>query len=187
MLDLTSGVLSRPLHLDWGERNRANNQKKVRMVMYNFIEYWFWFFTFESHSLQVLMQLWVFDELLRQKRQQWQSISLHIMVAILSPLLQACCRIAEIFYLILTVIVQRTAPCKSIVCHHGGRSGARTGGRAIRISGRRLRSVGVTNVWYQMYQESILRGIFVIFKLNQQLYRKGSTCSTTLPWTSLQA
>ena len=43
VLDLTSGVLSRPLHLDWGERNRANNQKKdeklaLRMVMCNFIE-----------------------------------------------------------------------------------------------------------------------------------------------------
>ena len=38
VLDLTSGVLSGPLRLDWGKRNRANNQKKdekfaVRMVM----------------------------------------------------------------------------------------------------------------------------------------------------------
>ena len=44
VLDLTSGVLSGPLRLDWGKRNRANNQKKdekfaVRMVTYNFIEY----------------------------------------------------------------------------------------------------------------------------------------------------
>ena len=92
------------------------------------------------------------------------------MVVILSPLLQACCRIAEIFYLILALNVEKTAPCKSIVCHHGGRSGARTGGGPIRISGRRLRSVGVTNIWN--IKNSYFRGLFVICNLNQQFYKK---------------